>query len=89
MFTDFLRRYSTWLHLLSFLPALAGARRSEVGVPGCGRDSAWLHAVYDSYVYFWEEGEDVDGSEELHGEVLGGVFLWGLVSGALFFSCIR
>ena len=29
-----------------------------------------MSAEYGAYVYFWEEGEDVDGEDEMDGEVL-------------------
>jgi hypothetical protein len=29
-----------------------------------------VHALLDTHVYLWQEGEDVDSTEELDGEVL-------------------
>lgn len=39
-----------------------------------------MHAVLYSHVYLWKAGEDVDGEEELYGEVLRHTFVEGLMT---------
>lgn len=63
-------RHLPWPRLLPVLQSLAGSRWIKESVRGHWRHPAGLLGNYYSYVYIWQEGSDVDCTQEIHGEVL-------------------
>ena len=63
-------RYFSRARLFAILQSLARSRRLEESLSCSWRHPAGLSGVYNSHVYFWQEGAHVDCSKELDGEVL-------------------
>ena len=69
-----LPRYPARLRILPLLHRLAASRWLKIGLPYHRRHSARMFVDDGADVYLWEEGTDVDGSEEHDGEVLSDCF---------------
>ena len=63
-------RHLSWLGILAVFQPLARCRRVEERLHCYRRHTARLPAHFHSDVYIREEMPDVDGAEELDGEVL-------------------
>jgi len=69
-YTDESPRHLARLCILSLLHRLASSRWLQVGLPHHRRHPAGVFGDDGADVYLWEEGADVDGTDEHDGEVL-------------------